>query len=352
MRVEPGEERALRLRQRLVEAGRTICRSEALVRHWAAACPELVSTADQAVALREAIDSLAGSGALTVPKGRASWDESFRPALPLFVIVAGVSSARRDPTWRNHAWRHELGWAASLRTINDAQLSYLIAINDWLAATKGGRVPIVPVRIRSAEVLGDEKALDGLAKSSLFGNGRVTWEMLAAVRIEPPLALRKVGPGGAVLVVENADPYWLAIEALSGHAGPVGVVAWGAGRGSGGRSLPTLAREPGVAGPVWYWGDFDPTGLDIPAGASPAVEAAGLGPLRPAEALYEAMADHVDRVGPTLGRERWEGRDRSSWIGPRLWARFSRVVAGGHRVAQEVLGPEQVTAAVQQLLIS
>lgn len=348
MKVEPGQERARRLHERLVTAGRTICRSEALLGHWAAAAPELVSTIDQTVALREAVDWLAGTGALTVPKGRHSWDESFKPALPLFVIVFGVRPSRRDQSWRNHAWRPELGWAASLPTINDLHLSHLVAINDWLAATKGGRVPVVPVRIRSAEVLGDEKALDGLAKTKLFGTGRVTWEMLAAVRIEPPLALRRVGPGGAVLVVENADPYWLAIEALTGHAGPVGMVAWGAGRG-GGRSLPTLALEPGVTGPIWYWGDFDPTGLDIPAASSPAVAAAGLGPLRPAEPLYEAMADHADRVGPTAGREVWGARNRSAWLGPLLWARFAHVVESGGRVAQEVLGPEQVTAAAQLL---
>lgn len=104
-----------------------------------------------------------------------------------------------------------------------------------------------------------------------------------------------------------------------------------------------------MTGPVWYWGDFDPSGLDIPAGASPAVEAAGLGPLLPAASLYEAMADHADRAGPTAGRERWGSKDRSGWLGPRLWARFAAVVASGHRVAQEVIGPEVVSSASQRL---
>jgi hypothetical protein len=279
-------------------------------------------------------------------RGRDSWDGSFRPALPRFVLVAGVSRARREQAWREQAWRDELGWAADLRTINDSNLAHLVAINEWLVATKGGQVPVVPHRVRSAEVLGDEKALDALFKTTLFGSGRLTSELLAAVQIEPPLALRRVGPGGAVLVVENADPYWMAVEALNGRAGPIGLVAWGAGRS---RSLPTLAKEPGVTGPVWYWGDFDPSGLDIPTSASPAVEAAGLGPLIPAYPLYEVMADHADRVGPTAGRENWGVRNRSAWLGPRLWARFSAVVDSGCRVAQEVVGPELVTSAVQHL---
>lgn len=344
----PGQERADRLQHRLAATGRAICRSNALLAHWAAAAPELVSTIDQTIALREAIDSLEQSGRLTVPKGRRSWDESFRPALPRFVIVPILDTARRDPLWRNHPWRTELGWVASLRTVNDRQFAQLIAINDWLVSTKGGQVPRVPQRIRSAEILGDEKALDDLSKSALFGSGRVSWDLLAAIPIPPPLALRQVGSAGAVLVVENADPYWLAVEALEGRAGPVGMVAWGSGR-SAGLSIPTLAREPRVTGPVWYWGDFDPAGLDIPTSASSAVEAVGLGPLRPAVALYEAMADHADRAGATECTTSWTGRDRSAWLGSHLWTRFSKVVESGRRVAQEVLGPEQVVAATQHL---
>jgi hypothetical protein len=346
--AESGSELAHRLHQRLIAAGRVECRADVLVRHWAAAAPELVATIDQTSALREAIDALAIAGALTVPKGRDSWDNSFRPPLPRFVLVKGVSQARREQTWRTQPWREELGWVASLRTVSDGNLAQLMAINDWLVATKGGHVPEVPQRIRSAEVLGDEKALDGLSKTSLFGDGRLSWGLLAAMPVEPPLALRRVGSGGAVLVVENADPYWLACQALRDRGGPVGLVAWGQGK-AGMRSLPTLALEPEVTGPVWYWGDVDPSGLDIPAAASPAVAAVGLGPLLPAKALYGAMADHLDRAGPTPGIEKWGAKDRSAWLGPVLWARFAVAVETAQRVAQEVVGPEQVTEAVQQL---
>lgn len=343
-----GEERAQRLQLRLVTAGRVLCRSDALVAHWAAAAPELVGSIDQTVALREAIDALALAGSVTVPKGRDSWDGSFRPGLPRFVLVANVGQVPREQTWRTHPWREEMGWASSLRTITDHNLAHLMAVNDWLVATKGGHVPVVPQRIRSAEVLGDEKALDALARTALFGPGRLSWALLAAVPVEQPLAIRRVGGGGAVLVVENSDPYWLAVDALRCRGGPVGLVAWGQGR-AGVRSIATLAQEPDVTGPVWYWGDFDPTGLDIPVAASPAVEAAGLGPIRPAEPLYEAMADHVDRAGPTPGRETWGTKERSAWLGLRLWSRFFTVVETGQRVAQEVVGPEQVAGAVQQL---
>lgn len=220
----PGQELAHRLQSKLLEDGRALCRSEALFRHWAAAVPELVGTIDHLTTLREAIDTLAAAGTLTVPRGRASWDGSFRPALPRFVLVAGVTRARRERVWRETAWREEMGWAADLRTITDANLAHLMAINEWLVATRGGKVQVVPHRVRSAEVLGDEKALDAVSKTSLFGPGRLSWGLLAAVQLEPPLAVRRVGTAGGVLVVENADPFWMAVEALDGRAGPIGLV--------------------------------------------------------------------------------------------------------------------------------
>lgn len=106
-------------------------------------------------------------------------------------------------------------------------------------------MPVVPRRIRSAEIFGDEKTLDGMSTTTLFGAARLTWDLLAVIEIEPPLAIRHVGSEAGVLVIENADPFWLAVQALQGTAGLVSVVAWGAGR-SGERSLPSLAREPGV----------------------------------------------------------------------------------------------------------
>ncbi|MGH9280923.1 MAG: hypothetical protein ACRD12_22890, partial [Acidimicrobiales bacterium] len=111
--TEPlGYERAGHLKERLVAGGRAVCRSEALLTSWSEAAPELIGAADQMVALREAIDVLANASELAVPKGRASWDTSFTPALPRFVVVAGMSQRRLSP-WRDQAWRHELGWVAS-----------------------------------------------------------------------------------------------------------------------------------------------------------------------------------------------------------------------------------------------
>ncbi|MGQ0744192.1 MAG: hypothetical protein ACT4OS_07645 [Acidimicrobiales bacterium] len=346
--TEPlGYERARRLHQRLVDAGRAVCRFEPLLAHWVAAAPELIGAGDQMVSLRQAIEALVEEGRLTVPKGRLSWDSSFTPALPRFVVVAQMSRRRLNP-WREMVWRHELGWVASLQTMSDRQLIHLTAINDWLVSTRGGRVAAVPQRIRSAEIFGDEKVLDELARSALFVDGRLSWALLAAAPVEPPLALRRVGPGGAVLVVENSDPFWLCVEALIGQQGPIGLVAWGQGR-AGMRSLPTLARDPGVSGPVWYWGDFDPAGLAIPVDTSDAVAATGLGPLVAAVPFYSAMADHAERSGGTECRTPWGSRDYSAWLGAPLWARFAAVIEGNLRVAQEVLGPELVVSAAHLL---
>ena len=57
-----------------------------------------------------------------------------------------------------------------------------------------------------------------MARTGLFGPGRLSMELLACQRIPPPLAAAEVGSGADVLVVENSDPYWVAIETLRTEA--------------------------------------------------------------------------------------------------------------------------------------
>lgn len=91
--------------------------------------------------------------------------------------------------------------------------------------------------------------------------------MLSCVRRPAPLPAIAVGPGEDVLVVENSDSYWVAIDAL--HYNPkhrIGAIAW-----ESGNSFPSQVAALGVdvagrgpvTGNVWYWGDLDPTGVAI-----------------------------------------------------------------------------------------
>jgi hypothetical protein len=173
---------------------------------WASAAPELTGSPESLAALATSLRALAAAGLLELPAAR-SWDRSTRPPLPRFVTVPVSRRERTPDRWRSLPWRKELGWVASLPYVGDTNFAALVAIDTWLARRDPGGPP-APVRVRSAEVFGDEKRLDDLVKTRLFGPGRLSLELLGAVRYPPPLPTRLVGDGSSVLIVENVDPFW------------------------------------------------------------------------------------------------------------------------------------------------
>ncbi|MCY1144124.1 hypothetical protein OWR29_39530 [Actinoplanes sp. Pm04-4] len=301
---------------------------------WTAAAPRLIGDAVQAAALEAALRNLETRGLLELPS--TAWDTSTTPPLPRSVTIPAARRALRAKEWIRFPWRHELGWVASLPTLSDARLRELIAINTWLARTNGGTTSIVPVRYRSAEIFGDEKCLDGMARTNLFGSGRLSFDLLACVRIPAPLPSVLVGPGPDILVVENSDTYWVAADTLrNSHTHRIGAVAWGCGN-----AFPSQVAALGVdiggrgpvTGTVWYWGDLDPAGLTIASDAATAAAAAGLPDIKPAVALWAAMAE---RPVQNTGSVNWSAMPGRDWLGDQLWQQTARVRETRGRVAQE-----------------
>jgi Uncharacterized protein conserved in bacteria C-term(DUF2220) len=233
-------------------------------------------------------------------------------------------------------WRHELGWAASLPALSDEQMRDLAAINSWLTRTDGADLTIVPVRYRSVEVFGDEKRLDALERTRLFGPGRLSLELLACVRIPPPLPAGIVGDGPDALIVENSDTYWTATKVLrSSRSHTIGVVAWGSGLAFPSQVaslLVDLAGQGPVTGRVWYWGDLDPAGVDIAVAAANAATQTGGPPILPAARLWAAMAE---RRIQDVGAVQWKNASAKTWFGTHLWDQLEPVRKAAGRVAQE-----------------
>jgi hypothetical protein len=301
---------------------------------WATAVPRLVGHPAQAAVLATALHDMAARGDIELPV--TAWDTSTTPPLPRAVVIPATRRAPRDRAWRRFPWRRELGWVASLPTLPDARLSDLIAINDWLSRTDGTTVPVVPLRYRSVEVFGDEKCLEGILRTNLFGAGRLTLEILACVRIPPPVPAVAIGPGSDVLVVENSDTYWAAVDALSpGGTDRIGAVAWGCGKAFPSQvaalAVDVAGRGP-VAGTIWYWGDLDPAGLTIATSAAAAATATGRPSVRAAEALWAEMAHRPIQDPGTID---WSAAPGRSWLGPHLWNQLTPVHDGQGRVAQE-----------------
>lgn len=201
------------------------------------------------------------------------------------------------------------------------------------------------MRYRSVEIFGDEKRLEGLCRTSLFGPGRLTWDLLACARRAPPLPAVSVGTGPDVLVVENSDPCWAAVDVLS-HAGDhaIGAVV----RGSG-NAFPAQVSSPDRGcgrsrprgGKRLVLGDFDPSGLEIAARAAAAAAELDMPAIRPAHRLWEAMAA---RPTQDPGRCDWETTGGRGWLGEPLWGQFHRIRAERGRVAQEAVAPEVIAA--------
>ena len=138
------------------------------------------------------LEDLASAGAIELP-AHESWDRSSRPPLPRFVSVPSARRSGRDRPWQRHPWRRELAFVASLPALSELQFAMLRRLETWLAGARQG--DSVPARLRSAEIFGEEKNLDALERSpTLFGPGRITYDMLGVRRVAPPLYLERVAP--------------------------------------------------------------------------------------------------------------------------------------------------------------
>ena len=336
MNVRPGEVRELS--ERIRSGGRVRVPLSDLWRMWELSAPRLSGNPGQVAALREALTDLCDAGTIELPVG--AWDRSTSPPLPKSVSVPDSRSTARKRPWITYPWCPQLGWVSSLPTLSESRYEHLVRINTWLVRTAGSAVPVVPMRYRSVELLDDEKQLETMVNTILFGEGRLSLEMLSCVRRPPPLAAIHVGSGPDVLVVENSDPYWVAVDVLRSESEhPVGRVVYGAGNQFPSH-VPALAVDVADRGPVrgtvWYWGDLDPTGLSIAADASRLSKLESGPPILPAHQLWDAMADHP---GQAAGHFDWSNSEVGlGWLGPELTDRTERIRSVKARVAQENIG--------------
>jgi hypothetical protein len=302
-----------------------------LLATWGETVPELLGRADQLSELAGALEALASAGDVVLPAPR-SWDRTTRPPLPLFVTVPAARTRRRDTAWKRFPWRHDLAFVASLPTLTPNQFEMLKRLNDWLG-TGARHGEVVSTRLRSAEIFDQEKYIDELVRSpALFGPGRITYELLATRRLAPPMYVERVGAGDELLVVENADPFWAVVEVLRVLDSPIGRVGCGWGRCA--EASIGGAERGGRPSVIWYWGDFDPEGIDIAEGVAATAERFGLPPVRPAVALWLEMAG---LEGQDPGRYRWDKVD-SGWLGTEAWTALAPVRLARGRVAQEKVG--------------
>lgn len=282
-------------------------------------------------ALATLLTELAEAGVISLPSSR-SFDRTERPPLPHFVTLARPDTETPGPP--DVVWHPELSWVPDAR-LTPSQIQNLTAINLWLFRSRDGLE--APVRERSLEIFGDEKALDRLLLTSLFGPDRLSLSLLRARRAVPRMVTHTAGDGNELLVVENSDTFDSLIRALSERSGPIGIVGWGAGAGFEASVLSVADLDRPISA-IHYFGDLDPSGLRIPANASALAASSGLPAVRPAVGLYEALLAAGRPQSDQQALSLSTAHDLTEWLAPAHREPVARLLCDGQRLAQEAVG--------------
>ena len=278
----------------------------------------------------------------------ARWNTTFAPAVPTSVdlAVAGEPSSAR--AWKAFPWHPTLSWIANLIHLPIEHERFLLKVHEGLV--NGWFSRSAPLKYRSIQLTGDEKRLGLLAKSALFGEGRLTLDLIGCLQEIPPLAWASVSDNQAAIIFENAGPFSVARDVLGQMAtSPYGIIAYGGGNGLL-TSLPHLRSIGRPVGIIHYVGDLDLAGLEIALAARDVARRHGLPEILPAPGAHLKMLASARALGASNGwktasmnRHRPERLDTALKFLPedaRLLAR--PIITARNRVPEEVLGPDEL----------
>lgn len=291
--------------------------------------------------LADAIRELEAAGAVTLPRTSAGWAAAPRPSLPRWVARPSTPkplTAAEPPV----SWHAALHWVPEfLRSgrSTSAESALLRSVNAFLGA--GGSALVVPLRERSLQLIGDEKALDTASRGRLFGPGRLSLELIAARRVSPPVVRRAVGPGPVTLIVENYATYH-SLAATLPKGGQVGDVVYGAGNTL--TTVLTAIADAGGAAALAYFGDLDVRGLEIAAAGARLAAGLGLPAVLPAARLYRLLVDHGTPAVADGATDARRALNAVTWLPAPLRDQVLQVLLDARRLAQEAVGLELLTA--------
>lgn len=300
-----------------------------------------IGSPDARERLLTAIRELEAAGAITLPRGANGWEALPYPALPRWVSRPAAAKSARvlEPTV---AWHADLSWVPAFLATDrpsTAERSLLRAVNAFLGT--GGSNVVAPLRERSLQLTGDEKMLDTVSRGRLFAPGRLSLELLSAVRVSPPLIRQEVGTGPVLLLVENYTTYHSLTATLPAD-GEAGTIIYSAGNALG-AVLTAIADQEERPEALAYFGDLDVRGLEIATAGARLTAELGLPPLNPAERLYRLLLDH----GHPAPADTYPGPAKAqaavTWLPAALRPLVLDVLVAGNRLAQEAVGRELLT---------
>jgi hypothetical protein len=323
----------------VMAAGRRGAALEVLLHAAFAVEPELASSVDRRGRLLASLERLAASGRVrTWPTGRASFERTSFPSLPLVVRAPGMPARERPirPVLPPEL-RPELAGARKLDHIRADEVATLVAVNEFLRNFDPAR-PSVPVRERSLEVFGDEKRLDAVRGQRLYTTAVLSDELLRCFEVHPPFVYRRVSDAPNALVLENHHTYDSARNLLEVRTRDIGIVIYGAGRAFCASVTYLSDLDPAVK-QAYYFGDLDTAGLSIPASAHAVGEAAGIAPVIPAVGLYRALLASPHRR-PATPVPAAAASGLVAWLPRDLRTEVTDLLTSGHWLPQEAVGLE------------
>lgn len=257
-------------------------------------------------------------------------------------LFAGELPAAPDPKFdlASVKWAPQLAFLAS-ESVTVAP-DDLCKLNKFLLKESRPQ-PGTPIKERSLEIFGDEKRLDALLSTSLFRSGRLGWEEdLKCEIIGEPLGWKR-GPivlaSNPIIVIENAAT-WHSYCRWNAERKLFSAVVYGCGNRfvDGIRYIEDIFDELGGPRPVYYFGDIDCRGLEIPQEASIHTQNRGLPPIEPHLWSYRQLL--------TLGKDQGqlcEGKPPPvglcEWLGELAESAW-QLLSANRRLPQEHVGWE------------
>jgi hypothetical protein len=332
-------EPSARLIRTLESTGRRRISLAQLREEFAKACPELAEQPDRRSHLAGLIQRAAEAGAIKLPSGSKAWDRT-GVSLPAFIVLTARQPVRPAIVAPNYGWHPLLAFAANER--HPRGLAEQKIITEGLTG-EPYRTLSVPIKERSLEIFGEEKRLDQLraGPSGLFDN-RLNLTDLGC-RICPIPLPYEAGPAAAhgkpILILENNDT-WSSFCEWNRTASQFSAVAYAGGGNAKGLAYDETfideLLDRHAATELLYFGDLDPAGLRIAAGAARRRVARGGVPLAPCVSLYRWLLEHGRRT-PLVSRERAVIGDLA-WLPSELQIAVELLFNANQRIPQESLG--------------
>lgn len=204
------------------------------------------------------------------------WDLASGLPVKVWVIRQEEDERKKREKKEMEAFRNRIGWLPQIlpfvSLLDKKQLPVAEKINNYLKKRKKEDPELIPHRERALEIFGDEKFLDKYVRSGLFG-GKMSLKDLDCFYCAEPLTFEPLDfdtnrtSGKPLLIVENSSTYWSCCYVNREYGAFAGIVYGKGFKASNALSVCEELRkieERFQSGGIFYFGDLDPKGLEIP----------------------------------------------------------------------------------------